>query len=290
MAIPPSIVTSRTRGQYERPPIGEFVLNEASDQALGLVSLWTLDGRLGLRDLCRGRRDLAVTGTFTRKPVPDGSFAFSNTGSTSNYLDVGSTPVTAAPLTFSLWVNLASTAAIQDAFYIQSTDLAHYWGMYLNTTNGSTVTAGRVAFSCAAGGTEVNASPTNTLTVGTPGLITNVAASATSRVCYLNTTSASNTTSRSPTVARVTIGAATDGVGGIFGPLNASIYLAGIWNIARSAGSVNRAYDGKYRWELLYALNRKTYSFNSQASGATPFVKIAGTPASLAGNSGGLAG
>lgn len=68
----------------------------------------------------------------------------SNTGSTSNWLESTSgLQVTSFPLTISFWINLRSTAAVYDCVYLGNDGASSYIVVYANTTNGSSVTAGR---------------------------------------------------------------------------------------------------------------------------------------------------
>lgn len=164
----------------------------------------------------------------------------SNTGSASNWLSNASSPVQAVPFTFGAWVYPTSTASVVDTIVIGDASAgSNYYVIYLNTTNGSTVTAGAVTLESAAGGSSVRANTTTTFTVNTWNHVCAVCLSATSKTIYLNGGSkATIVTSSVPSGAlRVTIGG-YNVAGTLFSPLTGRIADVAIWNTALSDAEV----------------------------------------------------
>lgn len=265
--MPPCIISSRTRGLYERPPESAFVLNEASDQAQGLVAFWPLSvGKGRYLDFSKKQLyPLTMNGAVGRKPVQDGDFAYSNTGSTSNFLEIASTSVASgAPLTYSCWFNPVSASVAYNLVVCCKSDDGGGGNYYSMVATNST--AGRIAAATADGSGESFAESSAGYSAGVPGHGVAVFASATSRAAYCNGGNVgTNATSRTGAGMNRTNVAMQRNNLGSFAPLNGSIWWACIWNIAQTAGMVARLYDPKSRYELAYFLGRWSISFATTA-------------------------
>jgi len=176
----------------------------------------------------------------------------SNTGSSANWF-AGSPPVTAAPFTVAGWVNLTSTATIQDAWYLGDAGGSNYWVIYLNTNNGSSVSAGRVDVEISAGGGTIEISPTPTLSVGTPGHVAFVEALSNDHRVYINGGNvATNNTTKTPTagsITQVNLGAFRAS-GGTFGPINAALGYWCMWNVALTDAEIAALAAGVTPWRI----------------------------------------
>lgn len=261
----PGIVTARTRRLYQRPPAGPFVLNRDSLQARGLVAWWPLNvpNSRAQYDLVTNGRLLTQTGTMGIAAGPNGGYAASNTGSTSNFFTIGSAVVSALPLSFSCWFNVASAVTGNNLVSISASGSANW---YLLAVGGDV--PGAVLADVFGSGVE-NFSQTSTLyTANTWNHGAAVFTTTTSRTSYLNGGGAgTDTTARTVggTLNRTDLGVERDNVGNLFSPLNGAISDARIYNLALTAGEVAAQSDPRSRWDLYYQLAKRTYSFRAPA-------------------------
>lgn len=267
--MPVGVVTSRTRGLYERPPEDDFVLNLDCDSAVGLVAFWPLFGETKGRELDYSRRrnfPLTRTGTVGRGPVPDGGFGWSNTGSGSNYLQtVATPPVTGYPLTvnfFFLPRTSGEYGAESSCVHFGNSAGSNYWVLIYDGANGEGAGAHKVVVDSSGGGQNIQGSTGSLGAAGNVAMATASYASTTSHTTYLNAVGTLSTATVTTPSGwdRYTVGAYRDG-GGTFNALNGLLWWVTVHNVARSAAQVARAYDGKYRYELAYPLGRRSYSF-----------------------------
>lgn len=146
----------------------------------------------------------------------------------SQYLDLASTPVTAAPFTVSAWVNTDVTGTQQVAVMISDVDAGtHYWYIGNNASS-------QALFSVRAGGAGLNATTVNTMSNNTWHHYCGITASATDRKMRLDGDIANEGTETTSAVP-----ASMDGIGiarrrttapGVY--TSGSIAEVAIWDVA----------------------------------------------------------
>ena len=263
------IITGKTTALYMRPCAPPYCLNRASEQAQGLVRFWPLGDNTfaSCIDLVRGDK-LTQNGTMTRSLGPDGvGIAVGNTGSTSNWLSLGSVPVSTQPLSINTWfypVNVTSSANV--VVIGESVTGSNYNVLVIDGAAG--YAAGDPVVALVEAGGEAFAASTTGYTAGTWHMGTATFATAL-RTAYLDGKSpGTETTSKTPTgqddtqIGAFRVGAST------FGPMNGRICNVGLWNRALNAAQVYQLWEPSKRWDLLYPLGRRIYfDFISTAGG-----------------------
>ena len=263
-----AVVTGRRREKYDERPTPPYLLNKDCSQAQGLVAFWPLGEILPTLyfDYVRGRGsgpfNLTQTGTMTRAVGPFGQgLATSNTGVTTNYLSVSSTPVTATPITCACWIYPFSISTYWNAWNSVQTGLDDYFNLYINNPGNGVI--GASTSTTAAG--EAIASATGSLVANQWQHACVVWTSATLRAAYRDGwNKGTNTTSRTPSgLDAMNVGIYPGG----FGPLNGRLAHLCIWNRALTDDEVFELYEPPTRWDLYYPTGRKTYSIGAPAAG-----------------------
>ncbi len=267
----PAIFTSKTRALYERPPEGDFVLNEDCAAAQGLVAWWPLTGHFFGRELDHARKrkfPLTRSGAATRYPIPDGGFGYANNGTSTIYLNnVATPPVTGIPFTFNCFfrpVTSTHYGATSNLIHVGNGAGSNYVTMQYDgaNTSGSGAGAHAVVVDNSGGGANVRGSSTTLAAAGTTGMASFTISATNSHTIYLNGVGTLSTaTVTTPTGwDRYTVGAYRDA--STFGPLNGTMWWATIHSVVKSDAQVRRMYDPKTRYELAHVLGRRTYGFN----------------------------
>lgn len=282
--MPITVISSKTRSLYELLPDGEFVLNDACDQAKGLVAWWPLSaGKSRYLDYSKGQKfPLTRVGTNGFSPVKDGGSGWSNTGSTSNYFQtVATPPVTAVPYTLNGWIAVRTTTeynAESVLININGSAGSNYVALLYDGANGEGNGA-HVGYLDRAGSNAATWSSSTTLAgAGSVGMITGVVAGVTDASIFLNAGGKQNSnSSRTPTSwDRYAVGAYKDS-GSAFSPVNGLIWNCAVWNIALTDAQVVRLYDPKSRYELYYPIGRRSFSFKSASGGSTTPISPTGS-------------
>lgn len=166
---------------------------------------------------------------------------------TSQYINIGSAPVTAMPLTIACWFRLATVSSgvfqliLQINNNAQATTTTGTYRLLLPTNN--TI----LRASQATSGTSANAdSASGSLSANTWTHGAGVFTSTTSRAVYVNGVSAgTNTTSLAePSVASMNIGAAVINTSSASAFMSGSVAEVGVWSAALDAMELNALADG----------------------------------------------
>jgi hypothetical protein len=153
--------------------------------------------------------------------------AYNFVSASSQRLTTAAAPTTAAPLTIACWYK-HGTAAVQDPLSLSSSTTNYF--SISSRGNGAAVD-----FLVNDGTGNAGARSTSNAILNSWNHACGVAASSTSRTIYLNGgSSATNTTSRTPTVSSVIIGARFSTTA----PFNGDIAEVGIWNAALTAAEI----------------------------------------------------
>jgi hypothetical protein len=156
--------------------------------------------------------------------------ARSNTGSSSNWLNTTTLPVTGAPFTIACWFKVADAATFYNLVTIsQAASSNQYFVLAIDgTVAGDPVRAIAQSIS----GPEGVASTTSGITADTWQHACAVYTSATSRAAFINGGSkGTDTLSRAPaSVDYLSVGAGRFS-GSMFSPINGSVAELGVWNI-----------------------------------------------------------
>ena len=146
----------------------------------------------------------------------------------NQYLFLGTTPVTAVPLTISCWFYPAATNDTYDAMFIKNAGDDNYFGIYLNPTGASAVVGAVGAF----GGAEAIATTSTTFSASTWNHAAAVFTSASSRAAFLNGggKGTDGTTGTPSGLLEINIGGYE--AGPLFGPMNGRLAEIAIWNAA----------------------------------------------------------
>lgn len=265
--MPVAIVTSRTRDRWSRPVQGPYYPNLDSWQSVGLGPWYPLGDTVlpKYSDFSPGttKFPLTLNGTRGIGALPLGGTGWANTGSTSNWLNSATSPVTVYPITLSIMFNVTSAVTAYNPLMLTDNGAtsSEYIGMYLsNTAHSGTVGA---LIGHAGIGEKVGYS-TTTFGANTPHMATVVFASASSRVAYLDGGGAgSDTNTITPTgIVGINVGAYR-GVSSTFSAINGTVWDARVYNYAMVATQVAEMYAN---WsDLYYQPARVTYSFSQPA-------------------------
>lgn len=144
----------------------------------------------------------------------------------SQYAYMSTSPVTATPLVFGCWVNLATTASAQCIMNIAG-------GSFMYFLIGHSSFLGKWYIAARNGGSEFYAASTATPSTGTWTHVLGYFDSSTWRGLYINgVQDGTNTTSAAPTLTKLGIGVRVDGAipSGFPSYLNGSIAEVGVWD------------------------------------------------------------
>lgn len=271
-----SIITSRTRRVYLRPPKPPFTLNKADPAARGIVAWWPL-GHAGLGrgavDATGNGRHMTMNNTPTVSPGPglNGTagrgIAATYNGSNQNHEYTTAPIFTAYPFTIEGWGN-STNATAEQAVAVGTDAAGDDWITlgFAGNVAGDPVRAGRHA----SGGTERHAATTTGYTVGQWHHACGTFPSTTLATAYIDGGSAgTNGNTVAPTFSdfQHQIGAFKVS-STYFSPFAGRLCDVIIRNVDLTADEVRARFDPKTRWSHYWRLFRKAYSFGVTA--ATP--------------------
>lgn len=258
-----TIVSSRTRRPYLRPPQGPWVLNRGSTQACCLVAFYPLNGLLKDRNLVSGRYHLTgVNGGATiTAGGPDGGQCHHCTGSDppTAYSTSGDVPITTWPVTLAGWFNPEAASDPSGGTILANTsDNSSQLGWQIKQ-NGANVTAN------VEGSGYVGVSADTVKTIATAGVWyhgAGVFAANNSTAAFLNGggKGTNGSTANAPSgLDKVIVGALRSTIDAY--SFDGKLAHCCIWNRALSDAEVWALYDPATRWDLYYPLGRKVWSF-----------------------------
>lgn len=265
-----------------KPPRGPFTLNRDCPQAQGLVAWWPIGGASGGKFVpdYAGSAHMGVGTSGVRSLGRSGEPSLDLTAASSQYYQSTVIPVTAFPMSASLWFTPRTLGTYWMLGGGNSGDGSQYWGLVLINTGVVRAQLGKDA------SPDISANTTATVAAGSTNNVIGVFSSATSATVYLNggnavTDSANNQTF--PTLTNTSLGALCQASNALY--MDGALGEAAIWNIALSSDIAARLYDPGKRFELWYPLRSKKWI----SAGATVYplsaasgnFALTGTAASL---------
>lgn len=235
-------------------------MNRASEQAHGLVAWWPggfwPDGELdmiGAKNMVRNGPTVVSDGMLRRA----NSFATAS----SQYLELGSAPVTAEPLTMMCWVNPSQTATSLAVMSLGDISATTRWQII--------TTAAAATYRADSRDTANTSSAAVSTVAGVVGSWSHVAArfnSASSRDIFVNggdkVNSAVSRTVGTPTGFDIGTRYVTATRGNHWDGLIADVRL---YNYSVPDSIIWQCYDPATRWDLYWVPRRRVYSFVSPA-------------------------
>jgi hypothetical protein len=244
-------------------PLGPFVLNAASEQALGLVSWWPLGFQNGNEIDWFGRREIkhgTAAPTTGVDPFMGPSRKF--VSASSQYLEGAYAPVLVEPCSLYCWANPASLATSMCCLTVAKA-AGVTTGFQLSTAATSAFRAQTID----SGGGGSVATSTLTYVANNWYQVVGVFASATDRRALTNGGyKGTEATSRSVgTVDTTDIGSRySAGVNGLF--WNGMLADCRIYKRVLRDAEIAKWYEPAFRWELMYQLGKKRFSFPPAAA------------------------
>ena len=270
-----AVVTSRTRDLYLRRPTPPYVFNKDCSQAQGLQAFWPLGepSALMYHDYVRtkGSYKLTQNGTMAIAPGPfsDG-LATSNTGSTSNWLQIASAVVTDYPATMACWVYPLDVTTYRNCLVVSQEASA---GDYMTLDLGGDIGGDPVV----ADVNEVGFATTTTGYVANQWQhICGVYTSTSLVAAYLNGGGkGTDTSSGTPNGWNTTVVGAGRFSSTTFSPINGRLAHACIWNRTLTDDEVFELYEPPTRWQLYYPVGTRKYFKAPAAAGGVSVPALA---------------
>jgi hypothetical protein len=150
----------------------------------------------------------------------------------NQYLTVGTSPVTAAPLTIAAWFRKASTDTVNGIYLRDALDVNDYFGLYFTTQVGGNVGQGGIDAAFQASGNY---------SVNTWGHACLVEESSTSRIIYRD---GGNSTTNSTFLVPANISELRIGTFAVSANFDGQLAEIGIWNAALTPAEVASLADG----------------------------------------------